>query len=469
MNAHLAASKDGPTAGDAEGTRLNARRALARWWPDTLAARLALLLVSALAATHLIAMLIHSFSDMRIHPLSLVKTETRMLSAYRLVVEHPAAATKALNAMRLPGSYFSLGQAPRINPSLMTARDAELARGVRQQLGLPDSAPVHVLLTEVSNVADQDGWRLDIELALPDGQWLGSRHQPLMVRRSWARDWNYALPLSLVPVVLIALWVGWSTVRSHRRLALAAERVGRGERIAPLALQGPREVREITSAFNRMQDSLTRNVDERTRMLAAIGHDFRTPLTSLRIRAEMIDDAELREDMVQTLDEMSQMVEETLRFARDEHAQDREPAAPLDLVELVDEVVAAQRALGRRIAWDKPAPLVCACRPLGLKRALANLIENAARYGEVRVRVAAGVSPQAAHIEIDDDGPGIPAELIERAFEPFVRLDPARHHAGGSVGLGLAIARSCIRAHGGSLTLRNRPEGGLRAAVQLPT
>jgi signal transduction histidine kinase len=350
----------------------------------------------------------------------------------------------------------------------MTEREAELASGVRRQLDLPESTPVHVLLSEVANVANQDGWRLDIELALPNGQWLGSRHQPLMVRRSWARDWNYALPLSLVPVLPIALWVGWSTVRSHRRLALAAERVGRGERIAPLPLQGPREVREITSAFNRMQDSLMRSVDERTRMLAAIGHDFRTPLTSLRIRAELIDDAELREGMVQTLDEMSQMVEETLRFARDEHAQDREPAVQLDLTELVDEVVASQRALGRRVVWSKPEPLVCAGRPLGLKRALANLIENSARYGEVRVRVEPGASAHGASIEIDDDGPGIPPELIERAFEPFVRLDPARHHAGGSVGLGLAIARSCIRAHGGSLTLRNRPDGGLRAAVDLP-
>jgi signal transduction histidine kinase len=131
-------------------------------------------------------------------------------------------------------------------------------------------------------------------------------------------------------------------------------------------------------------------------------------------------------------------------------------------------VVASQRALGRRVVWSKPEPLVCAGRPLGLKRALANLIENSARYGEVRVRVEPGASAHGASIEIDDDGPGIPPELIERAFEPFVRLDPARHHAGGSVGLGLAIARSCIRAHGGSLTLRNRPDGGLRAAVELP-
>ncbi|HVR50848.1 MAG TPA: hypothetical protein VMS38_14010, partial [Pseudorhodoferax sp.] len=171
---------------------MNARPALPRppWWPDSLATRLAVLLVSALAATHLIAMLIHSLSDMSIHPLSLVKTETRMLSAYRLVVEHPGAAAGALDAMRLPGSYFALGPAPRIDPRSMTERDAALARGVRQQLDLPEGTPVHALLSEVANVADQEGWRLDIALALPDGQWLNSRHQPLMVRRSWARDWN---------------------------------------------------------------------------------------------------------------------------------------------------------------------------------------------------------------------------------------------------------------------------------------
>ena len=219
---------------------------------------------------------------------------------------------------------------------------------------------------------------------------------------------------------------------------------------------------------SRMQEGLTRHVDERTRMLAAIGHDFRTPLTSLRIQAEMVDDAELRDGMVQTLDEMSQMMEETLRFARDEHAQDRESAEPQDLAQLIDDVVAGQRALGRQVGWNKPAPLYCACRPVGLKRALANLIENSARYGEVRVRLAPGAPPNGPNIWVDDDGPGIPPEMLERAFEPFVRLDPARQQTGGNVGLGLAIARSCIRAHGGSLTLHNRPEGGLQAAVQLP-
>lgn len=443
---------------------MNRLRRLLRWRPDSLAARLVLLLVAALVATQLVAMAIHASSAMQIHPLSLRKIEARALAAYRLAVEHPLAAATALDALRLPDSGFALASAARIDPRAMDTQDQALAQAIGHRLELRDGVPVRLLLRAV----EDDAWNLDIEIALPDGRWLVSDHQPLMVRPSWARDWRYTLALSIVPVVLMALLVGWRTVRAHRQLALAAERVGRGERLAPLPLQGPRELREITAAFNRMQDGLTRHVDERTRALAAVGHDFRTPLTSLRIRAELIDDPALRTAMAETLDEMAQMVEETLRFARDEHAQDREAGTPLDLASLVHEVVVAQRALGRHVVWERPAPLVCCCRPIGLKRALSNLIENAARYGEVRVRLNPGAAPLAAHIEIDDQGPGIAPELIERAFEPFVRLDPARPQAGSSVGLGLTIARSCVRAHGGKLTLSNRSEGGLRAAVELP-
>lgn len=223
-------------------------------------------------------------------------------------------------------------------------------------------------------------------------------------------------------------------------------------------------MREITEAFNEMQERLVRFVNDRTRMIAAIGHDLRTPLTSLRINAELIDDEELREAMILTLDEMSVMAEETLTFAQDDVKQ--EPTLVVELSALVDEVVSRQRTLGKEVDWTAPPATFYRCRPVHLKRALNNLIDNATRYGRTRVRLRQGDDGEDLRIEVEDDGPGIDPDQLERAFEPFVRLDTAR--GPGGTGLGLAIARSCIRAHGGELALHNRPEGGLRAVITLP-
>jgi signal transduction histidine kinase len=227
---------------------------------------------------------------------------------------------------------------------------------------------------------------------------------------------------------------------------------------------GPEDVRRTAEAFNRMQTRLRRFVEDRTHMLAAIGHDLRTPLTSLRLRAEFVTDEETREKLLSTVEEMQAMTEATLVFAREDATG--EATRTVDLAALLESLCADLADLGWRVSFADAESMPYRCRPDALRRALRNLIENAVRYGE-QARVALSPSEDGIEITVDDDGPGIPAQDLGRVFQPFVRLELSRNRATGGVGLGLAIARSIIRAHGGDILLANRPTG-LRATIRLP-
>jgi signal transduction histidine kinase len=214
-----------------------------------------------------------------------------------------------------------------------------------------------------------------------------------------------------------------------------------------------------------MQDRLVRFVRDRTRMLAAISHDFRTPITSLRLRAEMIEDEELKSAMTRTLDEMRDMVQATLSFASESAVA--EETRLVDLVSLVEAVADDEGTLGHEVQVNSPGKLPYRCRPISLRRAVLNLTENAIRYGE-RARVTLMSDASTVRILVDDDGPGIPQDKLEEVFEPFTRLETSRNMETGGVGLGLAVARSCARSHGGDVILTNRTRMGLRAEIILP-
>ncbi len=250
--------------------------------------------------------------------------------------------------------------------------------------------------------------------------------------------------------------------RPLKELAKAASALGRGERSAKLDEKGPSEVAETIRAFNEMQERLTTFVHDRAKMLAALGHDLRTPITTLRLRAEFIEDEDIREQIVRTLDEMAQMAEATLSFAREEAAQ--EQTRLVDMSALTSSVCEDLAEMGLDVACAGTGDFAVRCRPVAMKRALRNVIENAVAYGR-RAYVTTEFKHGEARIVVEDDGPGIPEADMEKVFKPFVRLEQSRNKETGGVGLGLAIARSAVRSHGGDIRLENRQGGGLRVVV----
>lgn len=268
--------------------------------------------------------------------------------------------------------------------------------------------------------------------------------------------------------VLISLLAFYLIARPLRRLARAADNFGRDlPGTPPLPETGPREVREAAQAFNRMQRRIRDFVDERSRTLAAVSHDLRTPLTRMRLRVEQLDEAR-RGPLQKDMDELQQLMDTTIDLARESSGED---FAPVDVAALLESLVEDRQDMGQDVTLenagrlDGVAPLLA--RPLSLKRCLGNLLDNAVRYGG-RVTVSVRDGRDTLEIAICDDGPGIPDADLSRVFEPFYRLEPSRNRSTGGNGLGLAIARSMARQHGGDIELSNRPAGGLRARLTFP-
>lgn len=267
-------------------------------------------------------------------------------------------------------------------------------------------------------------------------------------------------------VIALALWAVWQTSRPLRQFTLAAERLGRDVNAQPLDDQrGPREVRQAAMAFNRMQERIRGFIDTRTRMLAAISHDLRTPITRLRLRAELVEDEDQRTRMLADLDEMETMIAATLAFIRDDVAEEK--SRRLDLAALVQAVVDDAVETGAAVTYKGPDSLPFEGRPLGLKRALSNLIDNGAKYAS-HTQVCLAHRDGTVVVSVTDDGPGIPENHLPRVFDPFYRVEASRSRDTGGSGLGLSVVQTVATAHGGSIELTNRLEGGLLARITLP-
>jgi signal transduction histidine kinase len=308
------------------------------------------------------------------------------------------------------------------------------------------------------------GPAIRISVRLSDESWLNVL-APLDHETLWRPRFVAPLLLGLVLVTLAALLAVRKATLPFADFASAAERLGVDVAAPPMAETGPREVRRAAHAFNVMQGRILRFVQDRTQMLAAISHDLRTPITRLRLRAEFVEDDEQRARMLADLDEMEKMIAATLAFARDDAAS--EPRVRLDLAAMIQGLVEDQQDLGADCRYDGPDSLVIEARPVALKRGLANLIDNAIKYGH-RARLTLDAAPAEIRLTIDDDGPGIAEADRDRVFAPFVRLEASRSRDTGGTGLGLAVARAAIRAHGGDIRLANREEGGLQMRLTLP-
>jgi signal transduction histidine kinase len=284
------------------------------------------------------------------------------------------------------------------------------------------------------------------------------RHPDLLRLALW---WS----LSLIGAVPLSLFVARRLTAPIRRFSTAAERLGLDIAASPVPERGPAELKSAAAAMNAMQRRITRFVDDRTQMLAAISHDLRTPISRLRLRAAALPEGGEKLPMIADLKHMEQMIGATLDFARDASAT--EARCRIDLASLVESRCQELADQGHNAVYRGPGYLEFTCRPVALGRALSNILENAVEYaGNAEATIVD--HGDAVEIAVRDNGPGIPESERERVFEPFYRLDRARSNSHDGAGLGLSIARNVARSHGGDVTLANRPGGGLVISLRLP-
>lgn len=471
-----------------------------RLFPQSLAGQMIVLLLLALVASHIVSAFIFE-DERRASVREAIREEaiTAIATSTLLLLDTPAEARKRVvrqvssrrlrywlsNASAI-GPEEDLRLSPKDRNRLLTLLEESVAevqvavtarprffRWVRQQKqrdaaretnndrirnGKPHKKHAH-------GWPGPPGFGLLASVRLPDGSWLNAATVVPGAATRWQWPALVSMAVMAVLIALIAVVMARRIARPVTQLVSAADRFGRGEDFPPLPEKGPPEVRRMTAAFNAMRMRLQRYVEDRTRLLAAVSHDLRTPITSMRLRAEFIENDETREKMIETLEEMERITDATLAFAREDAV--REDTRTLDLAALLESLCDDLRALGKDVQCAPHDRLPYPCRPVGLKRALRNLIENAVTYG-ARARVAIERHEDSLHIVIDDDGPGIPEDAFERVFMPFERLEESRNRETGGIGLGLSIARSIARSHGGDVTLHNRPGGGLTVTLSLP-
>lgn len=441
---------------------------LSRILPDRLAGRFALLLVCALLAANLVALALFTVERGRLDRAARKEREIERIVSLVPAIE--AAEPRARRAIARDAStrFSRLSVAPRPSIQKMptTSRSLALTRELSQSLA---GREVRGSLFSRRGQDAQPGRghreaiAVSIRLRSPEGspaQWLNilSRGQNHHGRDAPQEVFFIILALSLVSVLGVGLIFVRRLTQPLAALATAARAAGQGDRTARVPETGAREMREAAAAFNDMQARIAQFDTERMRTLAAVGHDLRTPITSLRIRAEMLEQDEAQ-PMVRTLNEMTVMADGLVAYAKG--AADNEKTKTIEIEELLQRICSE---LGGQLTVLHKANT--SGRPVALGRAFGNLIDNALSYGG-SAAVWLDVQGREAVVTIDDDGPGIARERLNSMFEPFVRGDDSRSIDTGGAGLGLAIARNIIVAHGGEITLANRPEGGLRVEVRL--
>jgi signal transduction histidine kinase len=472
---------------------------ISRFWSRLrLAPRIAAVMVLTVVTTLLVLQAWRNLSP----PPGVVFLERAWLVRATLEAERAASAVPAERRLEtlsaLPSAKWlnfeiaSQAPPPRQNniPDLLGAMRQQIAEGLGGDAGrvLVATAefrgeggirgrqiPIVVLLVteiplRVSNIFSESAQTimttdLRIGVALNDGSWLvvsqngGDAREPNHLRGM------AFLICGALAIGGLSIWMARSLIKPLTQLAGAAERLGRERETTPIARLGMPEYDVIAKSFNEMQLRLKRFVDERMHMLAAISHDLRTPLTRLRLFAEYIPDRDQRRQVLQDIADMEVMVSSSLTFASDEIR--REPHSPVDIATLLISLCDTFTDAGGQAAYDGPDHAPLSCRPVAMRRAFANLIDNGCKYGE-RVCVSLRNEADAITVTIQDSGPGIPAADIERAFAPFQRLEGSRNRETGGTGLGLTIARDVILGHGGDITLSPAHPNGLVVTVHLP-
>lgn len=326
------------------------------------------------------------------------------------------------------------------------------------------TGPLSRVLSDIEAQSGANGSYL-ASIQLGDGSWVNFRIAIAPASPVWSTDTILFAGVAIALLLAASIWWLRHLIAPYGFLARAAERFGRDLNAPALPEEGPREVRAASRAFNRMQARLRRVIEDRDQLAAAMSHDLRTPVTRLRLRAEYVGDRDQRARMLADLDEIEVITRSVLAFASDTaRPEQREQVDMISLLEsLCDDTPGAQL----RVPAGMPARLAVSAQPVALRRCIANLIDNAIKYGG-QADVSLRADRAALHVSIEDRGPGIPEEEFENVFRPFRRLESSRNRETGGTGLGLTIARTIARAHGGEVEIANRPEGGLRVELTLP-
>lgn len=433
-------------------------------WPTSLGGRTVLVLLAAVIVVHLGSML--AYRESAIDAASeahAAQVAGRLATALRAVAERPPGERDA-TAHELSSDGLTLRWDQRPITDKDSSADPRL-RGLMQ--GIKTASPglhaadLHLEYGDYQPPGDAHG--ILGALRLGDGSWLSFS---IPVVTGMGPSFHGALVSTSVMaagVILVAVLLVRTLVAPLRSLARAADEIGRGPEVA-VPESGPDEVRHVSRAFNAMQARIHRLIADRTQALAAVSHDLRTPITRLRLRAGFLVDQEAQAAIDADLDEMEAMIDATLAYLRGD--VEPEDPKPTDVSAILATLVDAAADAGRPASFEGPQHAFISLRGLAMKRAFANVIDNALTYGGA-ARVALRDGGASLLVTVDDDGPGIPEDELDRVFEPFHRLDASRNRRTGGVGLGLAIVRQAVAREGGTVQLSNRAEGGLRAEIAI--
>lgn len=451
---------------------------LRRLLPRSLPGQLALLVAIALFVAQAInfAMILRERSRFRLVAATtpavtrLVDAIERIDSGRPLPQARPRGRVQLVAADPVPAGLVAV---PEVEAAVRTALGEAGVRVGRITSGIRTAQPDRrrtVALNADGTALDRRGYRRVGEEVLLGVERPGRGWLALAV--PWPRAGRtliaqlIAQTLVLYGIVLLAvLWIGHRIARPLRTLAGAAREFRPGHGTIPVEERGPSDVRAVIAAYNALSTRVTAMLDEKDRMLGAIGHDLRTPLAALRVRIESVEDDGDRAKMADTIDEMTRTLEDILSLAR--LGRPSEAPVEVDLAALVDAVVEDFRDLDHQVSFEEAERLPLRLRPALMRRAVRNLVENAVKYaGAAEVRLVRDTA--RVRIEVLDRGPGIPGDKLGAVFDPFTRVETSRNRETGGIGLGLALTRAIVEDAGGSITLVNRDGGGLVAAITLP-
>ena len=455
-------------------------------WPRTLRAQFVTVVAAAVILSSVAVIVILEIArEGEIRQVRMSAISERVAASFELIADMaPAQRGGAVRAMTSAFYRYEILPEDPLAGYAMNGEEQRLATAVKFSQENDQLGPVLVRYppeTDVRNAGGGNGnndrrdGRNDARLRFPDNdrieisqgigpaEWLSVRFEAPDVPPR-APDMLIAAALVAILTSAAAAWLGGRVSRPLSALASAADEVARGQVAPRLDARGPDDVRRAAEAFNAMSERVTQTLASHRQLLSAVGHDLRTPISAMRITAEFVKDQDTRNRLTRNLDELQSLTEAVLSAVQSNGSKEMHR---VDLAALIESLCEDLKELGQPVEVSVAGPAPCLCRSNDIRRALRNLIENAVRYGR-KARVSLESTPTSILVLVKDEGPGIPEARMEDVFEPFVRLEESRSNVTGGSGLGLTLARSIAREHGGDVTLQNRPEGGLQATLRLP-